>query len=486
MRYLCLWALMGALWFYAADAHAGTDTQLTGGGLSARTADGKFAFTLRNALQGRYTFHDTRGQGSSGDNGRDFSNFRITIARTMLEGHLFALEFQYQLHINWAAGNPMLENFYFRWAPHPAFNLNAGQLRLPVSWEHLVGGLATSLPDKAIADQAFHQGWGKGVSVSGRADLYEATYDTGVLWWEVGVYNGVLASPDGSQGRGVITERGIHVTDPGRTTRFLGGFRNADAAPLADSFSQTVDGDLMVAGRVEFHPMGLVPRHMADLNSLYDDKAWFFMVGLAGSHFSARVDGTGTFLGNVYHNEHEPGTRPAPPASGRLPVQADITHVTADGHFRWMGFSLNWAVHLRRVEFAARGQLSHRGLDQDPYATKGVQDFGATVDAGLFLKPDSLLVAARFSHVDFGSVRSRTPDTGEAVDGDAFGADSYEYGAGLTWFIRGDLLKLMADYRYVAQQLPHGRAAGGQLAGSKRTSDWRVFHEIRVQLQWLF
>lgn len=481
MRLMLLVAMM-----FAGVCSAQTDTMLGSSGL--RVGDKDFSLNLNTSTLFRFTYHDVRGEGGrGGQNGADFSNFRNFHLRTAFHGHIFEPAFQYRLWLNWGGPTPTLriEDAWLRWAPVPLFNIKAGQFRVPASWEQLVGPLATAFPGPSATDQAFTQGWGKGVMVSGSLGLWDTAFDAGLLRWDVGVFNGALASPDGSQGRGAITDRGVQVTEQGRTESLGGGFRNNDFAMQPESFSQLVDGDLMVASRVEFHPMGEVQRHMLDRGALEDSAAWFFMVGLGANWFSTRTSGAGTFLGNIYHTAVDRTTL-QPPASGRLSVQTDILHGTVDGHFRWLGFSLNWAIHYRRVDFTARGQLGARDVEDDPASANGVTDYGFSLDAGYFVVRDNVALIARFSHVDFDEFKSRDPATGVVVDGDAFGPDSYEYGAGLTWFIQGDRLKLSLDYRYVAQQLPHGNAASGLTSGTERISDWRNFQEVRLQLQWIF
>lgn len=462
------------------------ESDLGSSGLRVTSADEAFEFTLITAVQFRYTYHDTRGEGENGDNGRDYHNFRFAGVRSFFHGHLFDRSFQYRLWLVWNwGGGVRIEDAFFRWAPAEYFNVTVGQMRVPATWEYLVDHERTALPDRAIADAAFSQGWGKGIEISGMLGLYETDFDEALLTWQVGLFNGAIANSDGSQGRGVIAADGVHVTDQAATEQFTGGFRNSDWQVNPENFSQIVDGQMMVAARVEFHPMGRVPKHMVDLGALDDTAAWFMMVGLAANWMSARVDGVGTFLGAIYYSNPQGTTLPAP-ASGRRHTDAQIFHGTVDGHFRWIGLSVNWALHLRTVNFSARGALQEFNLAQDEYVVKSTQDFGATVDVGYFVLPDKLVIGTRFSYVDFDEFKSRDAASGNPIDGDAFGADSYEYGGGLCWFIRGDNLKLQADYRYVAQQLPHGNSRSGATAGTVRVSDWRVFHEIRLQLQWMF
>jgi hypothetical protein len=504
MRSLLLAALLLlASSLLAHAAHGNTlqidaESQLGSSGLRYRSPDGEFELNLTTAVQFRLTYHDTRGSnGSGGENGRDFINFRFPGVRTFITGHFFSEEFQYRLWLVWGwpdVAGVKVEDCYFRWAPDPLFNVTVGQMRVPASWEYLVDHERTGLPDRAIADEAFSQGWGKGVSISGRLGLYDTAFDEALLTWEVGVYNGVIASEDGAQGRGELqssrTGSGVTVavTDPKKTEHFDGGFRNSDWQLNAENFGQVVDGQLMVAARVEYHPMGELIRHMADLGSIEDTAAWFVMIGLGVNWMSARVDGTGSFLGATYASRTVNifGTPIQPPSSGRKFIDAQILHITGDGHFRWIGLSINWAIHYRSVNFTPRGKMGEQNLAADQAIVHGLQDTGITVDAGYFVLRDELLISARFSTVNFDDFKSREATSGAQIDGDALGADSYEYGGGVTWFIRGDNLKLQADYRYIAQQLPFGTSHTNAFSGVERTSNWRVVHEYRVQLQWIF
>lgn len=485
MRYLLLAA---ALFFAPAlFANEQVDAELGKSGLSWETGDGNFALNIRTATMFRLTYHDTHAEGNNGDNGRDFTNFSFPSIRTFIHGHLFDRSFQYRIWLvySWPSGGIRIEDMFFRWAPEPYFNVTVGQIRVPANWEYLVDHENQGLPDRAIADEAFNQGWGKGVTVSGRLGLYNAAYDEGLLTWEVGIFNGVLASTDGAQGRGSIGSNGVNVSDQRKTEHFNGGFRNSDWRINSEAFGQLVDSQMMVAARVEFHPMGEVFRHMVDLGAIEDTAAWFFMIGAAANYMSARVDGFTTFLDNIYFNSNAGASLPAP-ASGRKFVDAQIFHGTVDGHFRWIGLSVNWALHMRSVNFSPKGRLKNFNLAQDQYLAKAVTDFGATIDAGYFVLADEFLVSLRFSYVDFDEFKSRQIATNAEIDGDSFGADSYEYGGGVTWYLHGDNLKLQLDYRYVAQQLPHGTSSSGATSRTVRVSDWRNFQEIRLQLQWIF
>lgn len=469
------------------------ETWLRDDGLRWRTNDGAFELNLHTAVQTRLTWHDTRGQGENGDNGRDYINFSLPNTRTFLHGHLFDPQFQYRVWLvwSWPGGGFHVLDAHFRWAPDALFNVTVGQMRIPASWEQLVDQERTLIADRSITDEAFNQGWGKGIEISGTAGLYDTADDVALLRWQAGLFNGVPASSDGAQGRGQMLlsggrSTGIAVTNAGATEHFAGGLRNDDWQLNAENFSQAVDGDLMVAGRLEFHPVGEVNRHMADDVNDEDSAVWRVMVGVAANWMRGHVNGYGTFLGNVFHNVPNVGSIPGP-ASGRPPVRFEALNVSLDGHFRWLGLSVNWALQWRSVTFDAEGRLNQALDDDDPYLLKHLADRGASVEVSYFVLRDVLNLQVRWAAVDFDEFKSRMIGTGTPVDGDSFGADSQEYGFGVVWTIHGDHLKLSADYRYVTQQLPHGVGKGkAATAGVERVADWRQFQELRLQLQWMF
>lgn len=475
------------------------ETSLEDGLLHWRSEDGNYELSMYTATWFRWTYHDVRASGGSkptSDNGRDFNNFRLPFVRTFFDGHILSPEFRYRFWI--VFGHPVspirIEDATLTWAPMAEMNLTIGQMRTPYSWEYLVDHERAALVDRSIVDAAFSQSWAKGVSVSGSIDLYDVEYEPALLWYEVGIYNGVLASTDGAQGRGAIEfggtnrSQGILITDTGGTEWLRGGFRNEDWGLAPDVFRQIVDADLMLAGRVEFHPMGRLPRHMVDFRSadeIADDKAWKMMVGLAGTYFNARVNGEGTWLGAIYHTVTGAAPLPLPP-SGRDYIRAEMTQLTVDGHFRWLGFSINWAYHYRRTKFHNHGKARGRNI-RGPGIVSGTTDHGGTVDLGYFILPEKLSISARIDVVNFDEFSSTMPITGQIIDGDAFGPDTTEFGGGFAWFIFGDNLKLMADYRYVVQQLPHGVGKGkDSTSGLERVSEFRNFQEVRVQVQWIF
>lgn len=453
------------------------------------TGDGKFALRLETIVQATLTGHDVRAQsGQGGDNGRDFLNFRVPYTRLQFTGNIFEKDFLYKVEITPIGedGRFGFEEVYFRYQPLWAAGLltvTIGQRRSPFSYEESVDRTRRMFTRKSVANSAFNQGFAKGVDVSGAADLWAAR----VLQWNFSVSNGVVTGKN-SQGSGALVPAGgrasgVQVTDSEDTENLNGGFRNDDRQVFNDSFDQFVDADLMVLARFEFHGMGEMALAIADTRGREENGDWKFMVGMAVSYFNARVESGDTFLGNSFRLIQGIATAP-PSGSRRLPLRAEMLSLTADGHFRGFGFFVNWALFYRKTEFHNHGRLEGSNLIS-PYIVAQTEDTGFTLEFGYYIEVIRTVVATRASSVNFDEFGSK--GSGQNVDGDAFGPDTVEYGGSLSWCIHGDHLKLVLDYRYVVQQMPHGVDKGkNALSGTQRVSDYRNFQEFRLMLQWIF
>ena len=454
------------------------------------TGDGKFTLRLETIVQATLTGHDVRAQGGKGgDNGRDFLNFRVPYTRIQFAGNIFEKDFLYKVEITPIGedGRFGFEEVYFRYQPLWAAGLlvvTIGQRRSPFSYEESVDRTRRMFTRKSVANSAFNQGFAKGIDVSGAADLWAAR----VLQWNFSVSNGVVSGKNAQGSAALIPAgsraNGANVTNPEDTEALNGGFRNDDRQVFNDGFDQFVDADLMVQARFEFHGMGEMPLGIADMRGAEENGDWKFMVGLAASYFNARVDGRGTFLDNSFRLPQGIATAPVS-GSRRLPLRAEMLSLTADGHFRGFGFFVNWALFYRKTEFHNHGPLEGSNLIS-PYMVSQTQDTGFTLEFGYYLEVIRTVIATRASSVNFDEFGSRAL-SGQNVDGDAFGPDTMEYGGSLSWCIHGDHLKLVLDYRYVVQQMPHGVDKGkNALSGTERVSDYRNFQEFRLMLQWIF
>lgn len=452
--------------------------------------NGDFAFRFETLVQVTLTGHDVRANsGKGGDNGRDFLNFRLPYTRIQFTGNIFGKDYTYKVEIAPVNedGRFGLEEVWFRYQPLWAgglLNITAGQMRAAYSYEETVDRSRRIFTRKSAANNAFNQGFAKGVNVSGVADLWSVR----VLQWNVAVFNGVSSSTESSGSGSMIPSgahsNGVQVIREDDTEDLKGGFRNQDNDSLDDSFNDFVDADLMILARMEFHGMGEMPAGVADLRGAEEAKEWKFMIAMAVGYFNTRTDGVGTFLNNGFRFPQGVATAP-PPGSGRHPLRAEILSLTADGHFRGFGFFVNWALFYRHVEFHNHGPLEGSNLIS-PYIVSQTQDTGFTIEIGYYVEVIRTVIATRASTVNFDEFGSRT-GSGQNVDGDAFGPDTTEYGGSLSWCIHGDHLKLVLDYRYVVQQMPHGSDKGkDSLSGTERRSEYRNFQEFRLMLQWIF
>lgn len=473
----------------AGEEDQGLATRLRDHLFTWRSQDGRFALKMESLVQFRYLYRDVRANsGQGGDNGADFHNFRVHYLRLRWEGHLFGPSYSYNVELAplSESGGLAFDELWFRWEPLPLFNLTAGQQRTPFSYEQGVDPGRRTFLERSSADKAFDQGFAKGLEIAGVADFWAER----VLFWSLGIYNGVLERKNARPATATIDfagqrSDGVRVQNAAALENQAGNFRNSDRDLLEDRFDDSVDADFMLNLRVEFHVMGDIGLRASDGRSSEDWDDWKFMVGLAACYFNARVDGGGTLLGNNFHAVQAPSGVIPSPGSGRRFIRAETLAMTVDGHFRGFGFSVNWALFYRRVEFHHHGRLEGSNL-RGRYIAAAAQDTGFSVDIAYKIEAIDTLLASRCSLVNYDEFGSQTV-TGQPVDGDSFGADTVEWGGSASLELHGDHLKLTLDYRYVIQQLPHGTGKGkDSTSGVERVSEYRNFQEIRLQLQWIF
>src|SRR5690606_23597059 len=169
---------------------------------------------------------------------------------------------------------------------------------------------------------------------------------------------------------------------------------------------------------------------------------------------------------------------------------------TLDGHFRWMGLSVDVAYFWRHTEFHNRG--ANRFSPSGQADVGNLNDSGFTFEVGYMILVNQLSVGIRFDMLnaeDFwqGGSGTSTPR--------AFGLrpDVTEIGLTVNYYIQGDNLKLTLDILMVSQQLPVAAAAGtagldgvynvppsrGNAIGGD-SADYNDLWIVRLQLQWIF
>src|SRR5690606_38242033 len=122
-------------------------------------------------------------------------------------------------------------------------------------------------------------------------------------------------------------------------------FRNADQPIRGDTFADSlVDAEMMVNLRLETHPMGEV-KGMNDQRAEDKRDQILFAFGMGLNWFQSGFNNTNL----------RPDTAGGTTGSGRFRTNQDTIAMTIDGHFRWMGLSVDAAFFYRKTEFHNRG-----------------------------------------------------------------------------------------------------------------------------------
>ena len=426
------------------------------------TEDGNFALTMGTWVQFRLTYNDERAQDTDGasdpnsvraSNGRDFWNFRVTRAKTFFRGNLFGKEWKYFVLFHWTAGgNDLFEEGYLSWAKYKEINVNVGQTKIPFNYEFLAGYNKQQMTEGSVVSETFSQSWGKGLWLSGVIGG-----DTPWIKYWVGVFNGAL--------------------------RGNNDFRNHDRAVNADTFSQTVDADLMPVLRVETHPLGDVADDMVDMRGEDTYGKVLFSVGFAFNWLTSRFVNA--------------ALRPtsASPGSGRSNTGQDTVSITLDGHFRWHGLSVNVAWYYRHTEFHNFGPLQGNGVTQGRAFPGDLTDNAFTFEAGYMILPRQFDVGFRFAMLDSDEFWL----AGSTVKRNALRPDSTEMGLAVGYYLGGHNLKLQMDFTYITYQLAvatgtvpsnapanQGMPTRSPSSIANDTSDYWNIWQIRFQIQWMF
>ncbi|MCB9933277.1 MAG: hypothetical protein H6841_07645 [Planctomycetes bacterium] len=441
-------------------AEGAADTTLGKKGLMW-TTDG-FELRVTTRVQFRLTYQNEVAGGESGTNGKDFINFRVRRAKTWLGGYIFEKDFQYELLLNWVSGGDrIVEEAKFRWAVMQYININAGQQKLQWNWEEAVSSGSQQFVDRSYVNEVFNQDYAKGIWIDGQVGE-----DTPWLKYWFGIYNGVLKANN--------------------------DFRNADWAIQPETFSNLVDGEMMINLRLETHPLGEVARRMNDARGEDERDKILFAIGLGVNWFTSGYEAADAFANSGSRADTALGTL-GDPASERFRTSQDTWAFTLDGHFRWMGLSVDIAYFWRHTEFHNRG--ANRFSPNGKAGISNLTDSGFTFEVAYMILANQLDVGVRFNMLN-------ADDFWSGGDAREWGIrpDTTELGLSVNYYIQGDNLKLTFDILMVSQQVPFAASAGG-LAGvyneptsrvlgggtlGSSESDHNDLWIVRLQLQWIF
>jgi phosphate-selective porin OprO/OprP len=368
-----------------------------GKGFTFTSPDARFQLSLGGRGQFQYQYLD---KDDVNGPAQEVSVWRIRRFKVYMGGYAFTKNLTYRVQTDLAKSGTaqMLDDAWINYRFIDAAQIQAGQFKIPFSRQELTSDGALQFVDRANAVDAFKPSYDVGTMAQGNVA-------GGRLAWNAGLFNGTGQS-------------GTRTTNSGAW-----------------------------AARVVFNPFGEMRYSEADLentpNPLLSLGAGYFANTLKRNANSTFLDtttstppyaGTSGWLGKAAANT----------AIFDNTERVDVGTYGFDAAFKWQGFSAQGEYFGGRAEGKNRGPTMHaRGY------------YG---QAGYFLLPKKLEVAARYSSVDPNREKNRD------LQVEVTGAVSY--------YFEGHNLKLQGDYTNIHVQV----------AGKQPTND----KQMRVQAQLAF
>jgi len=368
-----------------------------GKGFTFTSPDGKFQISLGGRGQFHYQYLDRDDVNGAA---KEVSLWRIRRFKVYMGGYAYSKNLTYRVQADLAKSGTaqMLDDAWINYRFLDEAQLQAGQFKIPFSRGELTSDGALQFVDRANAVDAFKPSYDIGAMVQGKTAGGKLSYNTGF-------FNGTGQS-------------GTRTTNSGAW-----------------------------AARVVFSPFGEMRYSEPDLenspNPLLSVGAGYFANTLKRNANSGFLDtstttpaysGTSGWLGKAAANT----------AIFDNTERVDVGTYGLDAAFKWRGFSAAGEYFGGKAE----GQTQGRSLKSRGYYAQ----------AGYFLLPKHLEVAARYSSVDPNRDKSRD------LQVEVTGAVSY--------YFQGHNLKLQGDYTNIHKQV----------AGKQATDD----QQLRVQAQLAF
>ncbi len=310
------------------------------------------------------------------DDADETLEFDLSRVRLQWKGNAFRPWFKYKLQLDVREDSFNLRDLVFDFAYNPQIVPRVGQYKVPFNREQLTSSSALQFVDRSIVDRNFAFGRDVGFGLHGKIQK--------MFFYELGVF----------QGEG----------------------RNSD-----EGDENGLDTGLLWSGRIMFSPLGkdLKPKH----NFVKEPT---IQIGAAIAGIESEITGDN---GN-----------------------SSLFDETDNRNFRARGadFAALGATDLQLITYAfdiallhprANFEASYVGADYDPTGISGdAYDQGFRVQAGVFLIPKLLEVAARYAYVDFDDAVGSDDSAWEITP-----AISYYLGKSHRW-------KIQADYSYIEEE----------------------------------
>lgn len=376
-----------------------------GEGFTLTSPDEKFSTTITSHLQLRYTLMDLDDVNNTATKqAQDSSKFELRRIRLFFNGYAYSKDLTYRLVINFAnSQNPSNSNGLLEETYMNYRLLDELQFRFG--------------QDKVPFGRQF-------ITQSSAQQFVDSSMVT--VAFVPGVDTGVMLH--GKIGGGLVNYN-------------IGGYGGVGQ----NTFRSTSDNAF--AARITFNPLGDMKYSEADLENspkpLISMGANFYRNTLNGSEANnlSFAGGKGWYkIGNSIH-----------PAAKKISGDEAVDFNTAgfDAAFKWRGFSAQGEYFLGQAD----GQTSKNIARAE----------GFYAQAGYFVIPDTLEIAARYSYLD--------------PNRDVTNDHWVESTGAVSWYIRKHFLKLQTDYTNV-----HKQTAIASTSGKNSTDD----QQVRFQAQLMF
>ena len=369
-----------------------------GKGFTFTSPDGRFQFSLGGRGQFQYMYVD---KDDANGPAQDQSVWKIRRCKVYMGGYAFTRDLTYRVQAALAKSGTaqMLDDAWINYRFVDEAQLQAGQFKIPFARQELTSDGALQFVDRANAVDAFKPSYDIGAMVQGSAA-------GGKLAYHAGLFNGTGQS-------------GTRTTNSGAW-----------------------------AARVVFNPFGEMRYSEADLENTPRP-----LLSLGANYFAntlKRITNS-TFLDTTASTPPYAGTSgwlgkaAANTAIFDNTERVDVGMCGFDVAFKWRGLSVQGEYFGGKADGKTNGRTVHSR--------------GYYAQAGYFLLPKRLEVAARYSSVDPNRDRSRDLQV--------------ELNGGVSYYFRGHNLKLQGDCTNIHIQ---------QAAGKEPTND----KQLRVQAQLAF
>lgn len=314
------------------------------------------------------------------DTDQDTSEFRVRRMKLFFSGHAYSKDLTYKLQMNFADSAKTLEDAWLNYRFADEAQILFGQEKIQFARQEITSSGAQQFVDRSNATDTFKMGRDTGLMVHGKVAK-------GIFNYNLGVYGGV----------GQNTQRKMN--------------NNAFAA------------------RIAVNPFGDMAYSEADL-----DHSQKPLLSIGANYFRDTLKNTATVTTTATTTALESNNLTFAGSNGWLgkgkglfgTEKIDIDTVGIDTAFKWMGFSAQGEYFLGN----ANGQNSDKSL----------RAHGFYAQAGYFVIPKNLEVAARYSYVD--------PNRSKASDNQA------ETSGAVSYYFNKHNLKVQADVTNIHKQ--HG------------------------------